>query len=131
MRIGLSEDRIYELFQSFDDDGSGTIDHREFLKVTRHVWPGEQQCLLTRLVSYVIIEVPTVKVSPWEHPCPSSSCGTRPLVPFVSTQEKPAWQLVVGRKARKPYWRKQVGTCSLDGVFCVPKQLPVGPTDMA
>mmetsp|Transcript_46272 Transcript_46272/g.107624 ORF Transcript_46272/g.107624 Transcript_46272/m.107624 type:complete len:688 (+) Transcript_46272:14-2077(+) len=32
MRIGLSEDRIYELFQSFDDDGSGTIDHREFLK---------------------------------------------------------------------------------------------------
>eukprot|EP00747_Dinoflagellata_sp_TGD_P178667 gnl/TRDRNA2_/TRDRNA2_28023_c0_seq1.p1 gnl/TRDRNA2_/TRDRNA2_28023_c0~~gnl/TRDRNA2_/TRDRNA2_28023_c0_seq1.p1 ORF type:complete len:542 (+),score=87.73 gnl/TRDRNA2_/TRDRNA2_28023_c0_seq1:90-1715(+) len=38
MQIGLSEDRVYELFQFFDEDGGGTIDADEFL---RKIYPDE------------------------------------------------------------------------------------------
>eukprot|EP00929_Paragymnodinium_shiwhaense_P069129 TRINITY_DN34869_c0_g1_i1.p1 TRINITY_DN34869_c0_g1~~TRINITY_DN34869_c0_g1_i1.p1 ORF type:complete len:681 (-),score=191.58 TRINITY_DN34869_c0_g1_i1:207-2249(-) len=33
MRIGLSEERIVQLFQLFDDDGSGTVEPEEFVRV--------------------------------------------------------------------------------------------------
>jgi len=32
MQVGFSEERILKLFQSFDDDGSGTVDDQEFVR---------------------------------------------------------------------------------------------------
>jgi len=32
MKVGFSEERILKLFNSFDDDGSGTVDDREFVR---------------------------------------------------------------------------------------------------
>mmetsp|Transcript_119027 Transcript_119027/g.188514 ORF Transcript_119027/g.188514 Transcript_119027/m.188514 type:complete len:152 (-) Transcript_119027:32-487(-) len=32
MQIGIGEDRIFKLFQTFDADGSGAVDDREFVR---------------------------------------------------------------------------------------------------
>jgi len=56
MKLGLSEERIVQLFQSFDVDLSGTIDAPEFI---RHLFPGAY---------HQLFEVPT-------HPATDTSSG--------------------------------------------------------
>merc|ERR1711862_233676 len=43
MRIGLSDTRIVELFQSFDYDFGGTISHTEFIRI---LFPGSYHEIL-------------------------------------------------------------------------------------
>eukprot|EP00971_Amphidinium_carterae_P207008 4106991-Amphidinium_carterae.1 len=43
--------------------------------------PAGQQCLLTRLVSYIIIEVPAVQVAPREDACARNLCLHEASIP--------------------------------------------------
>eukprot|EP00971_Amphidinium_carterae_P307762 6116862-Amphidinium_carterae.1 len=79
--------------------------------------PSEQQCLLTRLVSYIVIEVPTAKESPWEHACFLNSCVREVAQPFTTS-------------SKFEEGREQIGIYSREGVFGGPKQLLSCPTDV-